>query len=82
MRHIVQVADGSPHDIMLTRANQVRQPLLLVVGWVYNTQKTCKIFFAAFHRVHLVMHWEKVINIARGTTDPGYCLFNLSYLSS
>ena len=23
-----------------------------------------------------------VANIARGTTDPGYCLFNLSYLSS
>ena len=22
------------------------------------------------------------INIARGTTDPGYCLFNLSYLFS
>ena len=21
-------------------------------------------------------------NIARGTTDPGYCLFNMSYLSS
>ena len=25
---------------------------------------------------------KKRENIARGTTDPGYCLFNLSYLSS
>ena len=25
---------------------------------------------------------DGTINIARGTTDPGYCLFNLSYLSS
>ena len=23
-----------------------------------------------------------IYNIARGTTDPGYCLFNLSYLFS
>ena len=63
MRHIVQVADGSPHDIMLTRANQVRQPLLLVVGWVYNTPKTVKFFFDTFHSFHLVTHWKKVIEI-------------------
>ena len=25
---------------------------------------------------------EQNKNIARGTTDPGYCLVNLSYLSS
>ena len=44
-------------------ASQVPQPLLLVVGWVYNTPKTVKFFFASFHRVHLVTHWEKVIKI-------------------
>ena len=43
--------------------SQVPQPLLLVVGWVYSTLKTCKFFFAAFHSFHLVMHWEKLIKI-------------------
>ena len=46
-----------------TSSSQVPQPLLLVVGWVYNTPKTVKFFFASFHRVHLVTHWEKVIKI-------------------
>ena len=40
------------------RSSQVPQPLLLVVGWVYNTQKTVNLFFASFHRVHLVSHCQ------------------------
>ena len=32
-------------------------------------------YLSIFHQLHIT-------NIARGTTDPGYCLFNLSYLSS
>ena len=32
-----------------------------------------------------VLNWKsqgRTLNIARGTTDPGYCIYNLSYLSS
>ena len=43
--------------------SQVPQPLLLVVGWVYNTPKTVKFFFDTFHSFHLVTHWKKVIEI-------------------
>ena len=50
-------------QIYWTFTSQVPQPLLLVVGWVYNAPKTVKFFFASFHRVHLVTHWEKVIKI-------------------
>ena len=32
-----------------------------------------------YHKWFLVEYW---VNIARGTTDPGYWLFNLSYLPS
>ena len=46
-----------------TYPSQVPQPLLLKVGWVYNTPKTVKFFFDTFHSIHLVMHWEKVIKI-------------------
>ena len=51
---------GRAHEA-LTSPSQVSQ--LLVVGWVCNTPKTVKFFFASFHRVHLVKHWEKVIKI-------------------
>ena len=36
------------------------------------------------HEKHKQIKLESKLreNIARGTTDPGYCLFNLSYLSS
>ena len=47
--------------ILLT--SQVPQPLLLVVGWVYNAPKTVKFFFDTFHSFHLVTHWKKVIEI-------------------
>ena len=33
-------------------------------------------------RVFFIQIWNNNKNIARGTTDPGYWLFNLSYLSS
>ena len=45
------------------RPSQVPQPLLLVVGWVYNTLKTVKFFFASFHSIHLVTHCGKGIII-------------------
>ena len=50
-------------SINLTIPSQVPQPLLLVVGWVYNTPKTVKFFFDTFHSFHLVTHWKKVIEI-------------------
>ena len=46
-----------------TMFSQVPQPLLLVVGWVYNAPKTAKFFFDTFHSFHLVTHWKKVIEI-------------------
>ena len=48
---------------LLKSTSQVPQPLLLVVGWVYNTPKTVKFFFDTFHSFHLVTHWKKVIEI-------------------
>ena len=46
--HETQLSEGSSEALR----SQVPQPLLLVVGWVYNTPKTVKFFFASFHRVH------------------------------
>ena len=43
----------------------VRFPNCIVYSWVYNTQKTVKIFFDGFHSLHLAMHWYKSIIIGK-----------------
>ena len=42
-----------------------------------NTRKVCENKLETLFRIR-----NTSLNIARGTTDPGYCLFYLSYLSS
>ena len=53
--------DKKKEHSYLTR--QVPQPLLLVVGWVYNTLKTAKFFFGSFQSFYLVTHCGKGIII-------------------
>ena len=56
----------------MIRLELVRFPNCIVYNWVYNTQKTVKIFFDGFHSLHLVMHWYKSIIIGKvRVSSPG-----------
>ena len=60
---------------------------LLFLHSIPDKQKTWKFIWI---KSDFWLHWtvsanfisKYTLNIARGTTDPGYCLFNLSYLLS
>ena len=54
--------------------------LLQNLLFLWFTLLCCKVCFVALHA--LLRGGKIELNIARGTTDPGYCLFNLSYLFS
>ena len=62
--------------------------VLHMVQWPYGQIWPLWPFMAIWPSDHMRQIWasgvslERAINIARGTTDPGYRVYNLSYLSS